>query len=272
MERSYSSVLKDVFRQVAGIDLRSLAVFRIGLALVLLWDLGVSLSSARAFYSNDGFMPLASLEPFRESPWLWSIHTWSGSTAWQVVLLVLNMVAATCMLVGFRAQLAAFVCWALVGSLQIRNPTVLSSCDTILRLLCFWAMLLPLGARWSVDAMRRVTRAGGREGMIASWPSLAILIQVCLVYWMGAAMKNGAEWLRDGTAVYYALSLDQFVSATGRELLRYPGLCRALTFGTWWLEVIGPALAFIPYRIGLWRVALVPSPPAAGSPRRRCAC
>lgn len=257
MERSFSSVLKDVFRQMAGIDLRSLAVFRIGLALVLLWDLGVSISSARAFYSNDGFMPLASLEQFRESPWLWSIHTWSGSTAWQVALLVLNMAAAACMLVGCRAQLAAFVCWVLVGSLQIRNPTVLSSCDTVLRLLCFWAMLLPLGARWSVDAVRGRACASGRAAVIASWPSLAILIQVCHVYWMGAAMKNGDEWLRDGTAVYYALSLDQFVSTTGRELLRFPSLCRAFTFGTWWLEVIGPALAFLPYRIGLWRIGLV---------------
>ena len=55
-------------------------------------------------------------------------------------------------MIGYRARLATIACWFLVMSIHNRNPMILSAGDILLRLLLFWAMFLPLGARYSVDA------------------------------------------------------------------------------------------------------------------------
>jgi hypothetical protein len=234
-----------------------MAAFRIGLGIVLIWDLSISLSNVSAFYSNEGFLPLGTLDTFNNSPWQWSIHTWSASANWQVVLLTLHLVCAICVLIGYRTQLATLVCWILICSLHTRNPILLHSGDMAIRLLFFWSIFLPLGARWSVDEIRGRISTFRSSGEVATISSLSILIQVCMIYWMSALLKDGVEWRHDGTAVYYALSLDQFVTRAGRYLLNFPNFCRIATFGTWWLEVIGPTLALLTFRHPLCRVLVV---------------
>ncbi len=202
-------------------------------------------------------MPVGVIDKFRDSTWMWSAHTWSGSGEWQIALLLLHIAGAVCLLAGCWTQIAIVLCWALLCSLQTRNLTILHSGDVALRLLCFWGMFLPLGARWSVDVWRSKISAFTGAGRITNFSSLGILVQVCMIYWMSALLKNGIEWRRDGSAIYYALSLDQFVTSTGRSLLQLPELCRALTFGTWWLEVVGPLLAIVTFRSCLSRVLVV---------------
>ncbi len=246
-----------LIERLAGIDLRSLAAFRIAISLILLWDAADALASAGFFFSDSGSLPRSVLAEIRDSPWMWSLHSLSGSVAWQIVLLAVQAAAVVCLLLGWRAQAAAFVAWLLLCSLHSRNPLVLHGGDTALRLLLFWSLFLPLGARWSLDerAGRQSVFAG--RGMVLSAASLAALMQVCFIYWFTAALKYGSEWTRDGAAVYYALSIDQFARPAGRWLLQFPELGRALTFAVWWLEVLGPFAVFIPWKTGWWRVAAV---------------
>ena len=202
---------------------------------------------------------------------MWSVHAWSGSTWWAALLLGVQIAAALCLLAGVRTQAAVIVSWALLCSLHARNLAILHSGDVALRLFLFWGMFLPLGARWSLDARRKgVTSAGVGEQeserdlrktdvRFTSPACFAIVLQIAHIYFMGAVVKNGVEWLRDYTAVYYALSLDQFVKPAGRALLAFPAFCRAATFGTWWLEIVGPLLLFVPWRTEWWRLAMLGS-------------
>ncbi|MFT5433130.1 MAG: hypothetical protein ACI9OJ_003835 [Myxococcota bacterium] len=131
-------------------------------------------------------------------------------------------------------------------SLQARNPYVLQGGDVVFRLLVFWSLFLPLGAMWSVD--RALSDSGGGKAppkRVFSAGTIAFIAQILIVYWYGVAMKTGAEW-KDGTAVYYALSLDQFATPFAKALLEYPELMKILTRTTYWFEIIGPALAIIP--------------------------
>src|SRR5439155_4183515 len=114
---------------------------------------------------------------------------------------------------------------------------------TLLRLLLFWAMFLPLGAVWSVDAAWRTPAVPGR---IASPATAALLIQVCLVYWFSAAFKSYRVWHVEGSALGYALNIDQFATPYGRALLGHPALLRGLSRLVYSMEWIGPALAFTP--------------------------
>src|ERR1700678_2894139 len=51
---SFPKTLRNVF----GLDLRSLALFRINIALVFLWDLQERARDLRAHYTEDGVLPL----------------------------------------------------------------------------------------------------------------------------------------------------------------------------------------------------------------------
>lgn len=245
-----------LIQRLAGIDARSLAAFRIGLGLVLLWELTTALLNGGAFYSDSGVVPTGILAGLNESPWIVSLHSMSGTTGWPILLITLQIIAAFCFLVGYRTQVAIVCTWALLCSLQGRNPAILHGGDTVLRLLCFWAIFLPTGARWSSDAVKKRFGAGDDRPLFSA-ATLALLFQTALIYWITAMLKYGNEWTRDGTAVYYALSADQFVKAPGLWLLSFPELCRWLTFGTWWLEILGPFVAFSPWKTAFWRVVIV---------------
>ena len=245
-----------VIQRLAGIDLRALATLRIALAVLLLWDTFTALINAGAFFTEAGVLPLSVARQLRESEWMLSLHD-LGSTALVTALLLVQLGAALCLLAGWRSQLAALVCWLLLCSLQTRNPAVLHGGDTALRLLLFWSLLLPLGARWSLDALAGRTSVFFPAGRIFTAASLALLMQVAFIYWFTAVLKWGHEWTRDGTAVYYALSADQFVQSPGLLLLGFPDLCRALTFAVLWLELAGPFLAFLPWQTARLRIAVV---------------
>lgn len=246
-----------LIQRLAGIDLRSLAAFRIGLGAILLWDSADSLASTGAFYSEAGTMPVEVARALRESPWIVSLHALSGSGAWAAGLILVQIASALCLIAGWRTTIANVVSWLLVCSLQARNPIVLHGGDVVLRMMLFWSIFLPLGARWSVDATQGRRSVFDEGGRVFSVASLAVLLQTAFVYWFTAVLKWGNEWTRDGTAVYYALSVDQFVKTPGLWLLPHDDLCRWLTFGVWWLEVVGPFAAFFPWRMPWWRMAVV---------------
>src|SRR5204863_9803874 len=81
--------LRQVARQVFGLDLRSLALYRICLALLLLWDLQERVWDLRAHYADDGVLPLTAIPPAVPP----SVHILGGSVAYPAVLFV---VAAAC--------------------------------------------------------------------------------------------------------------------------------------------------------------------------------
>lgn len=238
--------------ELVGLDLRSLAAFRIGLGALLLLDLVGRAGDLTAHYTDQGILPRSAIA----NPRNLSLHMLDGTADFQGALFAVAGLAALALLVGWHTRLATGASWFLLLSLHARNPMVLQGGDDLLRLLLFWGMFLPLGARASADRLLR--RGGGPPGnRVVSAGAAALLLQVCFVYWFAAALKSDPAWRSEGTAVYYALSLDQFATPLGKYLLGFPGLLRWLTFATLGLEVFGPALLFLPFRNGPVRTAVV---------------
>jgi hypothetical protein len=73
------------------------------------------------------------------------------------------------------------------------------------------------------------------------------MFQLCFVYWFTSAWKWNPVWTTEGSAVYYALSLDQFAKPLGSLLLQYPTLLRVLSHATYALELLGPFLVLAPF-------------------------
>lgn len=245
-----SELASQRLQRIAGIDLRSLAAFRIGLGALIFWDQLHALFNVRLFYSDDGVLPRTLLRQAFPQGSQWSLHLLGGSVLFESLLILAAMLAACSVVLGWRTRWSLLIAWLLTISLHTRNPAVLYGADTVLRMMAFWCLFLPVNARWSIDAKHALHSEPNPHTSMAS---LAILLQVAMIYWFTAALKNGNEWTRDGSAVYYVLMADQFVRAPGVWLLQHDALCRALTFGVWWLEMLGPFLAFIPWRTALLR-------------------
>src|ERR671921_573877 len=234
--------------EIFGADLRSLATFRIVLALLVLFDLANRATDLSAHYADSGIMPRTVLVEQVLSPWAFSLHLMNGAEAFQALLFGVAALAAFGMLVGYRTRLMTFFVWLLILSIQLRNPLINGAETPLLRMLFFWGMLLPLGAYWSVDHARSALPRPSPHFL--SLATFALFMQIAFVYWFTAALKSGPEWRTDYTALYYALSLDQIATPIGHQLLHFPSLLQVLTFGTFVLEALGPLLLFCPFFTG----------------------
>lgn len=260
--KTLAGTLRRALTEVVSVDLRSLAALRIGMALMLLVDLGYVAVDLSVFYSDDGVFPREVLFLQFGRQWGPLPHLYAGSADWQGLLLLIHTAASVLLLLGLFTPLATVACWLLTVSLHARQPIVLQGSDLILRMMLFWMMFLPTGERWSLDAWRS---SRGDDGELAEAPppriatvaSAAVLLQVAFVYWFSALLKNDPEWHTNGTAVYFALSIDYLTTDWGRTLLAHPEICRFLTFTTFYLELLGPFFAFSPIFNGTLRLATI---------------
>jgi hypothetical protein len=235
-----------------AVDLRSLAVFRIGLALVLLFDVIDRSRDLGAFYTDAGVLPTSLLAEQVRGP-LWSLHAWLPLAA-EPALFALAILAALALLVGWRTRLATLLCWCLLASVHQRNPLLAhSGGDNLLRTLLFWGMFLPLGARFSLDA-RHSREPEGEQ--VLSFAAAALLLQVALVYWFNGLEKLRGPWL-EGTALAWALDVSFFRGPLAATLRPHETVLVLGTFLTPAFELLAPCLAFVPVRTETLRMAAV---------------
>jgi len=219
-----------------GIDARALAVFRMALGSLVVADLLLRARNLTAFYTDRGVLPTGAL--YSDYTDVHSIHAWWGEPWIVAVLFVAAAAFGVAMILGYRTRTVTLVSWVLLVSLQNRNPMVLNGGDVLLRLLLFWGIFLPLGERWSLDALRSERR---RE-WVASVATLAVLVQLVLVYTVNFVHKTrGEDWVQ-GTAVPYILSLGQFTVYLGPTVAAWTPLLEVLTLAWLVLMALSPFL------------------------------
>jgi hypothetical protein len=240
--------LRSKLVELLSADLRSLALFRIVLALLALADIIDGATSLIALYTDSGVLPRIVLLQEFSSQASFSLLLMSGDTLFQALLFLSAGLAAVALLVGWRTRLMTMIVWLFLVSLHERNPLVLNAGDHLLRLLFFWGMFLPLGAYWSID--RGEAAAPLRAPCYFSFATIGLFAQIVFIYAFGVLLKSGPEWRVDGTAIYYALSIDEFDTPLTPFLYQFPTLLKLLTFGVFWLEALGPLLLFNPVFTG----------------------
>jgi hypothetical protein len=249
--RSFGRPQDDRWR-VFALDLRSLATFRVALGLVLLVDLGIRAGDFSAMYGEGGMAPVELVQS-QLGAGEWSLHLLSGANVAQAGLMVVAAGLAAALVVGFHTRLATIGCWLLTASLHVRLPIVLNAGDTLLRVLLFWAMFLPLGAAWSFDARRR---GPPPSTVVRSPATFAFLIQLALVYWCAGLAKLNADWL-DGNALEQIFSFSLYGKPLGQWLRQFPEVTRWLGWSVVALELAGPWLLFAPWRNAQFRLVAV---------------
>lgn len=258
MEQEVNGRLQSCLRRWS-ISHETLGLFRILLGSIILADLILRSLDLTYFYSDAGILPREYLlRDFLNANRL-SVHLLGGSAVVQGILFAINGAFALMLILGWKSRLATVACWFLLISVQNRNPLAIHGGDDVLRLITFWAMFLPLGKSYGIDS-----RQGPAAG-VPAWPalaapwapwlhflaSMAMRIQVVSIYWCIIAARNHPEWLREGTAVYYALQLDQFLTPLGhflREALAgHVDLYPFMTWGVMSAETLGPLFLLMPF-------------------------
>ena len=256
------------------LDVRSLALGRIGLGLLVIVDVMQSRWPLRGlFYTDQGFWPrpliLNGRDPQIHPTRDFSLYMAMGSEFWITTSFVGAIVAGSCVVLGHWTQTSLFLCWLHMYSLFYRGSGIQQAGDTLLRLLLFWSMFLPMGKLFSVDHALGGGGGGGGGGgssggnnsssgsnsngtgpTIVSVASCAVLIQMSMLYIFPAAFKVTPSW-KKGTAIAYVLHNYAHArnNAVTRLLLSDTRYTTVLTYATPLVEHAAPLmLLFAPFR------------------------
>jgi hypothetical protein len=201
-------------------DARICAAVRIGFATLVLVQLAVLTPDVERFFTDAGYLPL---ETSREtaSPFAWSLF-WlvPNSTAAVQVCFVVAALQTAMLLLGCASRINAFCVFLWVISIQVRNPLLLDGEDTVMRMLAFFLIWMPIGRAWSIDAAigawwrnRHETADALRRPADYSAPGWGLrLLQIEMAGMLlsaGLEKLAGDSWL-NGTAIYYVSRLDDF--------------------------------------------------------------
>jgi len=239
-----------------ALDLRSLALCRVGLGAAALGLALARLRNATALYSDAGILTRAAAHKWVNLPGSFALGFLSGSPVFAAALLGLAALSAVGVVLGWHTRACTVVCWALTWAARERNLLAMNGGDDVVVLFLFWGAFLPLGARASLDALRAPSPP---RGTIASLATVGFVVQLFCIYFFAALLKNGVSWRVDGSALYRSLALDMFATPLGIWLRQFHGLCRWLTFATFDLEFIGGLLLLSPFFVAPLRTGLVAS-------------
>lgn len=261
---------KRIVESFVRIDARSLGLFRIVMALVLIVDLFRRWSVLRIFYSNEGVLPNHNhIFNLRDKAQVWSIlHAFSspGENHFAFALILLVYVG---LLIGYKTrvfQALSLVCLVSLGS---RNILLENQGNFAATALLFFTLFLPLGSRYSIDecvaeigtqdektAADLNDRKTSSEVEIAaarspgwspvSLAALAVTLQIALILISSALWHRTDAW-KSGYALHQALFVERWASNLGALMRTAPaGLLRGLSYLLLAAEWAVPVLIFIP--------------------------
>jgi predicted DCC family thiol-disulfide oxidoreductase YuxK len=262
-------------RQYMTVDARSLGFGRIVLSLILLFDLWHRARVLTLFYSNEGLIPNHMMMWRPPTQWMFSFFFILSNRDEVAVAFALCGLVYLLLLIGWRTRLMQLLALICVMSLHSRVTLLENGGDWMLGELALWTAFLPLGKRFSVDAVRTSLRArkettaaelGDRKAMdvfgtltVVSLAVLALALEIANAYIFNAAHKGGQTW-RTGTAVHYVMHQDRMCTPLAVLVRPYMTLwvSRILSWGALATEAILPVMLLAPVqKVSARRVAIV---------------
>ncbi len=224
----------DAVRERFEVDTRALAVFRVAVASLLAADVLLRSRNLTLYYTGEGVVS-RELARAATPEYAFSVfyvlpdHRVTTAAVFLFALLVSLQLA-----VGYRTRVATMLAFLVVVSIDHRNPFVLSYADGLYALLLFWAVFLPLGERWSVDAVHRERRP---RDTVANVATALILLQMIAMYVVNGVHKTTSSLWLEGDAVAVILSVDEVTYLLGNHAHHLP--FPVFTFTTYlWLALM----------------------------------
>ena len=232
----------------------TLALVRIAFGLlVLVWTLTL-IRDADAFFTSEGVLSGSSYAGESGASW-GLLDIFEGRLAVGLVLGALTL-ASLCLIVGLDTRIAALVVFVCVLSLERRSPFVFNSGDGLIRVIAFFLMLAPSGTALSLDRWRSAREKFWEFPARAPWALRLMQVQLSILYLASVWAKLAGDAWNNGTAVSYALRLEDLKRFDAPLWLANSELAiNLLTYGTLALEAAIGILVWNrtlrPYVLGL---------------------
>jgi hypothetical protein len=217
-------------------------------ALAILWGLWL-------LPMRDGLLDANGVTPTQPS----TAHTWGLFAVWNtngamLIGIVVLVLAAFALLVGWHSRLAAILVFILIMSFERRIPLAFNSGDDLVRIEALLIAISPCGAALSLD-QRRTTGSFWSAQTRPNWPIRLLQVQLSIIYIAAAQVKlSGEPWLH-GTAVSYVLRLEDMQRVIAPEWFATNALAmNMLTWGTIAVELAVGILVWFP-RFRPWVLA-----------------
>ena len=247
------SYLKDCFK----IDTRALSFFRIGLSVLLLVNfLCIYFPLSESLLSDMGAVPRAFLLNHTNAL-NHSIFFLGGSPLFVQITLLICAGFSLALLLGWKTRICLFFIWVALLSVANRNLTMASGVDDLLRLLCFWALFLPLNKHASLDAALSGEKPKGMG--LVGWGAFAFTMQILLMYVFTGILKWHPIWHEEGSALFRGLSVRTFSTDFGVWAIQNLSMDVLAWGAKWalWLEIIGPILYLASGRLPKLRTFII---------------
>lgn len=238
--------MKDYLRSIFTLDLRALALVRILLGFGLVCDMIQRFLTREAFYSDLGTLPRwVQLEQFELNGSM-SLLMLNGSSHFSGFLALLGVFTGLMLILGHGTRFFTLLGWIILTSFHARHSLVLHGGDNLLRLLFFYGLFLPLGARWSIDKLKLGPSYYPQQTILSAF-TVAIIVQILCIYGFTTYYKLDPIWISEFSSLHFALSLDMFSTALGKWLLNFPNFLTVSSFFAIIVEGFAPLLLFVPF-------------------------
>jgi hypothetical protein len=161
----------------------------------------------------------------------------AGSPPWLLGLLLATTAAAgLATAAGWKTRISSWVLFLTLLVIQRYSPAILNGGDLILRLLALGVALSPAGEYLSIDAWRRGWT--WRAPSVSAISLRFVQLHISLGYLLSALLKlRGATW-REGSAIWYALQINDLLRIHLDPGLIAPPLTNLLSWTTLGLELL----------------------------------
>lgn len=223
----------------------TIALFRIVFGLVLLFDAFYILMNAREYLGPDGLLSHKRFKSRYKGRALSVFLILPGTMPVVYTVLGLHIFFLLMMIVGLFTTVSTIFVFVTLSSIIKRNVIICNGGDNVARMMCLLLIFSSSGHAFSFDTylFHMQTPLDGYT-LIAPWAMRLMQIQVSIIYIYTVYWKLKGATYRNGTAMYYVMSNDNY------RRFRIPGILltkpyvQILTWGALVVEFI--------LGIGLW--------------------
>jgi hypothetical protein len=159
-------------------------------------------------------------------------------------MLLLHVMGVIGFLIGCQFRISCVIVFLTLVSIHHRNAYILSSGDTVLRILIFFSCFSDAGAALSYDTWK-AGRPQTEFPAMDPWPLRLMQVQISRVYLRTVYWKLRGRMWWDGTAAWYPLWVDAYVRFRPQRWLLTKPLVRLATWGTLVIEIALATLMWI---------------------------
>jgi hypothetical protein len=229
-------------------DLRILDVIRRGYGLLLILYVVMLWPDRHRFFGTGSWVPPETGRQIVD-PDTFDLYSYLPDYPIVITLVLLLVgLCGVCLIASCFPRPCAALTMFLLTSVQHANVMLFDSEDVVFRLFAFFLVFVPPWRRLKKAATCGASSpdalASDARGYPA-WPLRFFQLQLCIIYLAAGIQKSsGAEWI-DGTAIYYALRLDDMTKFPLPEFMTEKIVwSRLLSWSTVAFEILFPFLVW----------------------------